>query len=417
MKKEIDKTNIYEESLEVFGAKENNLKNVSLIIPRNKLVVITGLSGSGKSSLAFDTIYAEGQRRYMETFSAYARRFMGEMQRPLVDKITGLSPVISIEQKTIHRNPRSTVGTITEIYDFLRLLYARTSTAYSYLSNEPMVKYTEQQLVELISDKYRGKTIQLLAPVVKGRKGHYREVFEQIRKWGFLHVRLDGELKEVMMRMQADRYKTHDIEILIDTINIGEQSQKRLANSVKTSLKYGKGTLMVLEEGTSTVANYSKFLMDPQTGLSYPEPEPNTFSFNSPYGYCPNCNGLGYVTAANMDKLIPDSRKSIRNGAIEAIGSYKPSWIFRQIEALCAKHNTSIDVPVNQMPENVLRAILYGTTETLVIKNASLGTTNYSSNFEGIVSFIVNNAEDATAAIRKWASQFCLLYTSPSPRD
>jgi excinuclease ABC subunit A len=411
MKKESKNTNIYEENLEVFGAREHNLKNISLVIPRNKLVVVTGLSGSGKSSLAFDTIYAEGQRRYMETFSAYARRFMGEMQRPLVDKITGLSPVISIEQKTIHRNPRSTVGTITEIYDFLRLLYARVSTAYSYLSNEPMIKYSEQQLVELIRNQYDGKTIQLLAPIVRGRKGHYREVFEQIRKWGFLHVRLDGEIKEIMLRMQADRYKTHDIEILIDTITIGEQSQKRLANSVKTALKYGKGSLMLLEEGSDMPANYSKFLMDPKTGLSYPEPEPNTFSFNSPYGYCPNCNGLGYVTAANIEKLIPDTKKTIRNGAIEAIGSYKPSWIFRQIEALCKKYNTSIDTPVNQMPENVIQAVLYGTTEPLVIKNEALGTTNYSSNFEGIVSFIVNNAEDAPAGIRKWASQFMHVHT------
>ncbi len=406
MKKESKQTDIYEENLEVLGAKENNLKNVSLVIPRNKLVVITGLSGSGKSSLAFDTIYAEGQRRYMETFSAYARRFMGEMQRPLVDKITGLSPVISIEQKTIHRNPRSTVGTITEIYDFLRLLYARVSTAYSYLSNEPMVKYSEQQLLELIGEKYQGKTLQFFAPVVRGRKGHYREVFEQIRKWGFLHVRLDGEIKEIMLRMQADRYKTHDIEILIDTITIGEQSRKRLTNSIKTALKYGKGTLMVLEKGSDIPANYSKFLMDPKTGLSYPEPEPNMFSFNSPYGYCPNCNGLGYVTIANMERLIPDPKKTIRNGAIEAIGTYKPSWIFRQIEALCKKYNTSIDTPVNQMPENVFQAILYGTTEPLVVKNEALGTTNYCSNFEGIVSFIINNAEDESAGIRKWASQF-----------
>ena len=398
--------NLYEENLEILGARENNLKNINLTIPRYKLVVITGLSGSGKSSLAFDTIYAEGQRRYMETFSAYARRFMGDMQRPDVDKITGLSPVISIEQKTIHRSPRSTVGTITEIYDFLRLLFARASTAYSYISNQPMIKYTEHQLVELIQEKYQGKTIQLFAPVVRGRKGHYREVFEQVRKWGFLHIRLDGEIKEIMFRMQADRYKTHDIEILIDTIDIGEQSEKRLVNSVKTTLKYGKGSLMVLEEGSDKPSNYSKFLMDSQTGLSYPEPEPNMFSFNSPYGYCPHCNGLGYVTEANIDKLIPDTKKSIRGGAIEPIGTYKPTWIFRQVEAICTKFNTTIDVSIVEMPKNALHAILYGTTEPLAIKNETIGTVNYSSNFEGIISFIVNNAEDAPANVRKWAAQF-----------
>ena len=397
---------IFEENLEVVGAREHNLKNISLSIPRNKLVVITGLSGSGKSSLAFDTIYAEGQRRYMETFSAYARRFMGDMQRPEVDKITGLSPVISIEQKTIHRSPRSTVGTITEIYDFLRLLFARVSTAYSYISNKPLIKYTENQLIELIQEKYQGKTVRLLAPLVRARKGHYRETFEQIRKWGFLHVRLDGEIKEVMLRMQADRYKTHDIEILIDTIKVSEQSEKRLSNSVKTTLKYGKGSLMLLEEDSDTPANFSKFLMDPETGLSYPEPEPNMFSFNSPYGYCPHCNGLGYVTEANIEKLIPDPKKTIRNGAIEPIGSYKPTWIFKQVEAICAKYETSIDVSVLQMPENVMQAILYGPTEPLTIKNETMGTVNYASGFEGIINFIVNNAEDAPANIRKWASQF-----------
>ena len=406
MKKEKSKTSISEDNLEIIGAKENNLKNINLTIPRNKFVVITGLSGSGKSSLAFDTIYAEGQRRYMETFSAYARRYLGEMQRPAVDKITGLSPVISIEQKTINRNPRSTVGTITEIYDFLRLLFARASTAYSYITDEPMVKYSEQQLIELIAEQYNGEKIHLLSPLVRARKGHYREVFEQIRKWGFLHVRLDGELKELTNKMQADRYKTHDIEVLIDTIFVGEQSEKRLTSSVKTALKYGKGSLMVLKHGTSTPVNYSKFLMDPKTGISYPEPEPNMFSFNSPYGYCPCCKGLGYVTEANMEKLIPNSRKSIRNGAIEPVGEYKPSWIFKQIEAICRKFHTSIDVPFGEMPEDAVHAILYGTAEMLAVKDESSGVMDYSSNFEGIISFIVNNVEDASANIRKWASQF-----------
>ncbi len=406
MKQENKKIDVSEENLEILGAKEHNLKNINLIIPRNKLVVITGLSGSGKSSLAFDTIYAEGQRRYMETFSAYARRFLGEMQRPSVDKITGLSPVISIEQKTIHRSPRSTVGTITEIYDFLRLLYARASIAYSYVTNEPMIKYTEQQLIELIQSQYKGKEIQLLALMIRGRKGHYREVFEQIRKWGFLYVRLDGEIKEILLRMQADRYKTHDIEIVIDTLIVGEQSEKRLSNSIKTALKYGKGSLMVLEEDSSTPANYSKFLMDPTTGISYPEPEPNMFSFNSPYGYCPHCKGLGFVTEANVEKLIPNPKKTIRDGAIEPIGVYKPTWIFKQIEAICLKYHTSIDVPVEKMPEEAISSILYGTADPLVIKNETSGIMNYSSNFEGIISFIVNNAEDAPANIRKWASQF-----------
>ncbi|MDR0368333.1 MAG: excinuclease ABC subunit UvrA [Bacteroidales bacterium] len=403
--------NVHEENLEVFGARENNLKNISLVIPRNKLVVITGLSGSGKSSLAFDTIHAEGQRRYMETFSAYARRFMGDMQRPAVDKITGLSPVISIEQKTIHRNPRSTVGTITEIYDFIRLLFARVSTAYSYLSNEPMVKYTEQQLVALIEEKYQGQTVQLLSPIVRARKGHYREVFEQIGKWGFLSVRLDGEIKEITQRMQTDRYKTHDIEILIDVVPINKQSQQRLARSVKTALKYGKGSLMLLEEGSDTPVGYSKLLMDSKTGLSYPEPEPNTFSFNSPYGYCPKCKGLGYISAANIEKMIPDTTKSIAEGAIDPIGKYKPTWIFKQIEAICKKHRTSLNTPVELMPEDVVHDILYGTTEPLAIRNESSGVNNYSSHFEGIVNFIINNAEDAPANIRKWASQFMHTHT------
>ena len=399
------KTTISEDNLEIIGAKEHNLKNISLTIPRNKFVVITGLSGSGKSSLAFDTIYTEGQRRYMETFSAYARRYLGDMQRPAVDKITGLSPVIAIEQKTIHRNPRSTVGTITEIYDFLRLLFARASVAYSYLTDKPMVKYTENQLIELIQNKYKKQTIQILSPVVRGRKGHYREAFEQVRKWGFLYVRLDGELVELVPKMQADRYKNHDIEILIDTVTVGGQSEKRLIGSIKTALKYGKGSIMILKEGKSTPANYSKHLMDPKTGLSYPEPEPNMFSFNSPYGYCPNCKGLGFVTEANMEKLIPNTNKSIRNGAIEPIGIYKSNWIFKQIEAICAKYHTSIDVPIGEMPEDAIYTILYGTPELIFVKSEVSGIMD-SSNFEGIITFIVNNMEDAAANIRKWASQF-----------
>jgi excinuclease ABC subunit A len=407
MKKQKTENSVFEEKMEITGAKEHNLKNISLSIPRNKFVVITGLSGSGKSSLAFDTLHAEGQRRYMETFSAYARRFIGDMQRPAVDKITGLSPVISIEQKTIHRSPRSTVGTITEIYDFLRLLFARVSTAYSYATGKAMIKYTEQQLIELIQRQYKGKIIRLLAPVVRARKGHYREVFEQIRKWGFLHVRIDGELQELRIRMQTDRYKTHDIEIVIDMLRVGgEPSEKRLIHSIKTALKYGKGSLMVWDENAKTPANYSKFLMDPKTGISYPEPEPNMFSFNSPYGCCPHCNGLGYVTEANLEKLITHPQKTIRTGAIAPLGVYKSTWIFKQIEAICTKHHTTIDTPMEDLPPEALQDILYGTSDPLMVKNEVSGTVNYSSNFEGIIHFIVNNSEDAPANIRKWAAQF-----------
>ena len=398
--------NLYEEHLEIFGAKEHNLKNIDLVIPRYKLVVITGLSGSGKSSLAFDTIYVEGQRRYMETFSAYARHFLGDMKRPAVDKITGLSPVISIEQKTINRSPRSTVGTITEIYDFLRLLFARVSTAYSYETNKPMVKYTESQIIDLIKKQFNGKRIQILAPMVRARKGHYREVFEQIRKWGFLHVRVDGEVKEIAFRMQVDRFKTHDIEIVIDSLVADESSNSRLVNSIKTALRYGKGSLMILKENSTEAVNFSKFLMCPQTGISYPEPEPNTFSFNSPYGSCPHCNGLGYVSEANLNKLIPNPKKSIKEGGIEPIGAYKNTWIFKQIEAIYAKYNVSMDLPIKDLREEVLNIILYGSPEPLALKNEISGTMNYVSNFEGIINFIVKNAADAPASIRKWATQF-----------
>jgi len=400
--------NLYEENLEIYGAREHNLKNIDLVIPRHKLVVITGLSGSGKSSLAFDTIYAEGQRRYMETFSAYARRFLGDMQRPAVDKITGLSPVISIEQKTINRSPRSTVGTITEIYDFLRLLFARVSTAYSYETNEPMVKYSEPQIIELIKKQFNGKHIQLLAPLVRARKGHYREVFEQIRKWGFLHVRVDGEEHEVTLRMQVDRFKTHDIEIVIDNLIVQDKAsaEQRLTNSIKTALRYGKGSLMILQDGSKKVVNFSKYLMCPKTGISYPEPEPNMFSFNSPYGSCPHCNGLGYVTEANLSKLIPNPKKSIKEGGIEPIGAYKNSWIFKQIEAICTKYRVSMEKPIADLPQEVINIILYGSAEPLALQNEVTGTVNYVSNFEGIINFIVKNAEDAPANIRKWAAQF-----------
>ncbi|MDD3280474.1 MAG: excinuclease ABC subunit UvrA [Bacteroidales bacterium] len=398
---------IREENLEIWGAKKHNLKNVNLVIPRYKFVVITGLSGSGKSSLAFDTIYAEGQRRYMETFTAYARRYIGEMERPEVDKITGLSPVISIEQKTVNRSPRSTVGTITEIYDFLRLLYARVSTAYSYHTHEPMIRYTEKQICELILKQHHNTIIYLLAPIVKGRKGHYREVFQQILKWGFLHVRIDGELKEIMLRMQLDRYKTHDIEIVIDTLSVKEENRTRLMKSIELAMKYGKGTLMIMDENQKTAKTYSRFLMCPTTGISYPEPEPNTFSFNSPYGSCPRCNGLGYISETDIDKLITDPRKSIRAGGITPLGTYKSNWVFKQIEGIALHYQFSLDTPIEQIPEEALNIIFYGSSKPIMMKNETSNTYTYSNNYEGIINFIVSqNTEEAPANIRKWAQQF-----------
>jgi excinuclease ABC subunit A len=409
-----DINSVREENLEIYAAREHNLKNINLTIPRYKMVVITGLSGSGKSSLAFDTIYAEGQRRYMETFTSYARRFTGDMKRPDVDKITGLSPVISIEQKTVHPNPRSTVGTITEVYDFLRLLFARAATAYSYITNEPMVKYTENQIIDLILKKHHQQSVLLLAPVVKARKGHYRELFEQIRRWGFLEVRIDGKLQGMSLRMQVDRYKTHDIEIVIDKLNLTAQSKKRLTSSVRTAMRYGSGNLMVLDTATGTISNYSKYLMCSKTGISYPEPEPNTFSFNSPYGYCPHCNGLGQVSEVDMAVLIPDASKSIKDGGLLAIGDYKSAWIFHQIDAICEKHGTSIDTPIEDLPQEVLNAILYGSQESLPLKNSTTGTVSHFNGFEGVINFIINNAEDAPASVRKWASHF--MHTKACPQ-
>lgn len=315
-----------EENLEIFGARVHNLKNIDLVIPRYKFVVFTGLSGSGKSSLAFDTIYAEGQRRYMETFSAYARQFIGNLERPDVDKINGLSPVIAIEQKSGSRNPRSTVGTITEIYDFLRLLYARVADAYSYVTGEKMVRYTEQQIVELILSQFKGKTILILAPMVKGRKGHYRELFEQIRKQGFLKVRIDGKIQEITLGLQLDRYKVHDIETVIDQITIRPDSKTRLSASVNLAMHHGKDMLMVYDTSDDRVRHFSRLLMCPTSGISYEEPEPNTFSFNSPYGACPKCNGLGTISEIDITKIIPDRSKSIRKGGFTPLGEYKNNW-------------------------------------------------------------------------------------------
>ena len=328
---EKDRNIAEDEFIEIYGARENNLKNIDLRIPRDKFVVITGLSGSGKSSLAFETIYAEGQRRYMESFSAYARQFIGSMERPDVDEIRGLSPVISIEQKSVNRNPRSTVGTITEIYDFMRLLYARASVPYSYNTGEKMVRYSEEQITEMILEQYKDKRINVLAPVVRGRKGHYRDLFEQIRQQGYIKVRIDGEIRELTFGMQLDRYKTHDIEIVIDRLAVHEDNKERIVKSVETAFRRGNGMLMVLEEGSSDARYFSKLLMCPTTGIAYQDPEPNTFSFNSPYGACPKCNGLGTVIQVDMNKIIPDPSLSLRKGGLAPLGEYKNNSVFCQL--------------------------------------------------------------------------------------
>lgn len=400
------------ETLEVLGARVHNLKDISVSIPRNKLVVVTGLSGSGKSSLAFDTIYAEGQRRYIETFSAYARQFLGDLERPDVDKITGLSPVISIEQKTVNKNPRSTVGTITEIYDFLRLLYARASDAYSYVSGEKMVRYTDEQILELILKAYNGKKVLLLSPVVKGRKGHYRELFEQIRKQGFLRARVDGELIELTTRIQLDRYKVHDIEIVIDRIQVNPDDRQRIFDSVKLALKHGKGTMMVSEASnakgpTGEARHFSRHLMCPSSGISYDDPAPNIFSFNSPYGACPKCNGLGHILEIDIDKIIPVKTKSIKAGAIVPIGEYRSSWIFKQLDAIADKYKFKLSDPVRDLPEDALNAILYGTDEMLKVKNdTNSNGTSYALSFEGVVNFLARQEQEGSSGVQKWAQEF-----------
>lgn len=394
-------------NLEVFGARVHNLQNADVLIPRDKLVVITGLSGSGKSSLAFDTIYAEGQRRYMETFSAYARQFIGNLERPDVDKVNGLSPVISIEQKSTSRNPRSTVGTITEIYDFMRLLFARAADAYSPVTGQKLIRYTEEQIIHQIIEDFNGKDIIILAPLIKGRKGHYRELFEQYRKQGFLKVRIDSELKEITFGMQLDRYKVHDIELVIDRVTVSEKSAQRIKSSVQTALKQGKGTLLILDTAVNQIRYLSKKLMDPATGTAFDEPEPNTFSFNSPYGACPTCNGLGTITEIDMKKIIPDAKKTIRKGGIAPLGEAKPTWIFRQIEALGEKYKFTLDTPIEDLPEHALNSILYGSEEILKVKNEYLGvTSSYSLNFEGIINFINNQLSENSTGLRKWAGSF-----------
>ena len=404
-----------DEKINVWGARVHNLKNIDVEIPRNSLTVITGLSGSGKSSLAFDTIFAEGQRRYIETFSAYARNFLGGMERPDVDKITGLSPVISIEQKTTNKNPRSTVGTTTEIYDFLRLLFARAGKAYSYSTGEEMVKYTEEQVVEMIVRDYRGKRIFILAPIVKSRKGHYRELFESMRKKGYLNARVDGVVTEITTGMKVDRYKNHDIEIVIDKLPVNEKDSDRLRKSVATAMKAGDGLIMILEKDTDTVKYFSKRLMCPTTGIAYSDPAPNLFSFNSPQGACQRCKGLGFINQIDMRKVIPDTKTSIHEGAIIPLGKYKNQMIFWQIDAILKNYGLSLKTPVCDIPEDAMNEILYGTLGNVRIdKDIIHASSDYFVAFDGVVKYLKNMIEnDESAAIQKWADQFMAITECP----
>lgn len=395
------------ESLCVMGSRVHNLKNIDVTIPHGKLTVITGLSGSGKSSLAFDTIYAEGQRRYVETFSPYARNMLGGLERPDVDKITGLSPVIAIEQKTINRNPRSTIGTTTEIYDFLRLLFARAGEARSYLTGKPMIKYTEEKIIGLILNKYDGKKIYVLSPLVKNRKGHYRELFETLRKKGYVNVRVDGELREITFGMKLDRYKNHTIELVIDRLKVSAKDEARLRDTVSEALRQGDKQLSIYEPETDIINHYSQHLMDPETGLSYKEPAPHNFSFNSPQGACPCCKGLGFVNIIDREKIIPNPKLSIYDGGILPLGKYRNSIIFWQIQAICEKYGHTLKTPVGQLSEEAINDILNGTNERLNIQNATLSTTHYFSTYEGIVKYIeMQQNEEASSSAQKWSGQF-----------
>lgn len=404
-----------QDQIQVYGARVHNLKNIDVTIPAHTLTVITGLSGSGKSSLAFDTLFAEGQRRYIDTFSAYARNFLGNMERPDVDKITGLSPVISIEQKTTNKNPRSTVGTTTEIYDYLRLLYARAGTAYSYLTGEKMVRYTEEQILSLIENEYAGKRIYILSPLVRARKGHYQELFEYVIKKGYLHVRIDGEIREIVHGMRLDRYKVHDIEVVIDKMVVKGSYNERLKKSITTAMKQGDGLLMILDADTQSVKHYSKRLMCPTTGLSYKMPAPHNFSFNSPQGACPRCKGLGYVNSIDIDKVIPDRSQSIYDGAILPLGKYKNLMIFWQIEALLDGYGKNLKTPIEELPEEALQEVLYGSNERVRIKaNLVRTSSDYFVEYEGVVKYILLlQDKESSATAQKWAEQFSKTETCP----
>ena len=405
------------DKIRVLGARVHNLKNIDVEIPRNSFTIITGLSGSGKSSLAFDTIFAEGQRRYIETFSSYARNFLGNMERPDVDKITGLSPVISIEQKTTNKNPRSTVGTTTEVYDFLRLLFARAGEAYSYISGEKMVKFTEEQILQLIVERYEGKRTYILAPLVKTRKGHYKELFEQLRKKGYLNVRVDGEIREILHGMKLDRYKNHTIELIVDKMVVSSRDEQRLKESVRLAMKQGDGELMVLDAENNEVRHYSRQLMDPVSGISYHEPAPHNFSFNSPQGACPHCKGLGMVNVIDLEKVIPDPKQSIYQGGIIPLGKYKNSMIFWQIEAILEKYGVTLKTPLKDVPDEAIDEIMNGTDERLNIKNTALGNSNMFLSYDGLVKYIEMQAQsEASATAQKWAGQFSKSVVCPDCR-
>ena len=399
----------YIDNLTVIGARVHNLKNIDVTIPHNKLTVITGLSGSGKSSLAFDTIFAEGQRRYIETFSSYARNMLGTLERPDVDYISGLSPVIAIEQKTVNKNPRSTIGTTTEIYDFLRLLFARVGQARSYISGEPMIKYTEEKIVDLILEKFENRKIYILAPIVKNRKGHYKELFEQLRKKGYLTVRIDGELKEITFGMKVDRYKNHSIELVIDRLKANRKDDTRLKSTISTALKQGGNDV-----DDDKIYHYSQMLMDPISGISYKEPAPHNFSFNSPQGACQCCKGLGFVNLVDQAKIIPDSNLSIHEGGIIPLGKYKNSMIFWQIDAICQKYGFTIKTPIKDLPNEAINDILNGTTERIAIKNETMSLSNYFQSYEGLIKYIeLQQSDDAGAAAQKWSEQFFSRTTCP----
>ncbi|QSE98327.1 excinuclease ABC subunit UvrA [Fulvivirga lutea] len=410
-KEELDFTG--HDSIEIIGAREHNLKNVSLSFPRNKLVVITGISGSGKSSLAFDTIYAEGQRRYMESFSAYARSFIGNLERPDVDKINGLSPVISIEQKTTSRNPRSTVGTVTEIYDFLRLLFARAGEAVSYVTGEKMIRQSEDQILDHIMSFFNKRKLVLLAPVVKGRKGHYRELFRQVQKSGYTRVRVDGELMEIVPKMQVDRYKTHDIEVVVDRILVEDKDRYRISQSIKTAMKEGNGVMMLLDE-ENKIHHYSKYLMDPKSGISYDEPAPNSFSFNSPYGACPKCNGLGVTEEITEESVIPDKSISISRGGILPLGEFRDIWIFKKIEAILKRYKVNLTTPIKDIPEEVLSILLHGDSVPVAVKSVKYPGTDWNTKFEGIIKFLEKQKEGGSDKIQQWVNDFTITQTCDS---